>query len=255
MPRRSSASSSTASATPCSRATSRSERPEAAASLTIAAARVVADVRVERGRDGERHLGVVLVLLPVGLDPLDAALGEEPARGREELDRLEQVPGHERDLDVQLEVALHPADRDRRVVSDHLGRDLADDLGDDRVHLAGHDRRALLELGDEDLGQAGARARSHPADVVGDLGQRDGDGLQRARRLDEAVAGSLRLERVGGRRDREARWRRRAGRGRARRTPGGCSGPCPWRCRRAGSGRGAEARTRRGPVPSRTCAA
>ena len=45
----------------------------------------------------------------------------------------------------QLQVALHAADRDCRVVADHLRGHPRDDLGDDRVHLPGHDRAALLE--------------------------------------------------------------------------------------------------------------
>ena len=97
----------------------------------------------------------------------------------------------------------HAADRDRGVVPDHLRGDLRDDLGDDRVHLAGHDRAALLELGQEDLGEAGARPGAHQAKVVRDLRERDGDDLERARRLDETVASRLRLEVVGGRGDGE----------------------------------------------------
>ena len=58
---------------------------------------------------------------------------------------------------------------DRGVVADHLRRDLDHDLGDDRVDLAGHDRGALLQLRQEDLGEAGARAGAHQREVVGDL--------------------------------------------------------------------------------------
>ena len=123
-------------------------------------------------------------------------------RHREERDRVEQVAGHERHEDVQLEVTLHPADGDRRVVADHLSGDLRDDLGDDRVDLPGHDRAALLELRQEDLGEARTRAGAHQADVVRDLRQRDGDRLQRAGSLDEGVARGLGLERIGRRDDR-----------------------------------------------------
>src|SRR5689334_14442042 len=44
---------------------------------------VVADVGVERGRGGERQLGVALAVLAVGLDPVDALLREQPCGGRE----------------------------------------------------------------------------------------------------------------------------------------------------------------------------
>ena len=118
-------------------------------------------------------------------------------------------------------MALHAADRDRRIVPDHLRRDLRHDLGDDRVDLPRHDRAALLELGQEDLGQPGARARAHEAEIVRDLGQRDGDGLQRARRLDEPVARRLRLERVG-RRARSCRPVSSDSRARTRSANSGC---------------------------------
>ena len=115
--------------------------------------------------------------------------------------------------------------------------------------LPGHDRRALLELGQEDLRQAGARAGAEEAQVVRDLRQADRERLQRAGGLDEAVAGGLRLERVGRRGDRQGRCRPRAARARARRTPDACSGRCRRRCRRAGSCRAARASPRRAPCP------
>ena len=69
------------------------------------------------------------------------------AGAREERDRVQQVARDQRHAHVQLELALHAADRDRRVVADHLGGHLEHDLGDHRVDLARHDRRALLQLG------------------------------------------------------------------------------------------------------------
>ena len=70
--------------------------------------------------------------------------------------------------------------------------------------LPGHDRRPLLQLGEEDLAQAAARAAAHEGDVVGDLGEGDRDHLERAGHLDQRVAGALRLERVGRGRDGQA---------------------------------------------------
>ena len=115
---------------------------------------------------------------------------------REQADRVEQVARDQRHPDVQLEVPLHAGDRDRRVVADHLGADLQDDLRDDRVDLAGHDRGALLELRQEQLADPGARAGAHQREIVGDLRQRHRDDLQRAAELDERVAVALRLERI-----------------------------------------------------------
>src|SRR5262245_2496599 len=56
---------------------------------------VVADERVERGRGRECQLRIALALVAIRLDPVDAALGEQPRRAREQVDRVEQVPRHE----------------------------------------------------------------------------------------------------------------------------------------------------------------
>ena len=144
------------------------------------------------------------------------------ARGREQVDRLEQVARDQRDPHVELELALQAADRDRGVVADHLRGDLQHDLREHRVDLAGHDRGALLQLGQEQLADAGARAGAHQREVVGDLGQRDRDDLQRAGELDQRVAVALRLERVLGRADVQPGVGRRAARAPWRRTPGAC---------------------------------
>jgi hypothetical protein len=55
-----------------------------------------------------------------------------------------------------------------------------------------------LELGEEDLAEAGAWARREPAKVVGDLHQGDGDGLQGAAGENAGVFGGLGLEVVLG---------------------------------------------------------
>ncbi len=114
----------------------------------------------------------------------------------QDLERLQQVARHHRDVHVELERAVAAAPRDRGVVADHLRGHLRDRLGDHRVDLARHDRAARLQVRQLDLAETGQRARAHPPDVVGDLGQRDRDRAQRAGRLDQPVAGRLRLERV-----------------------------------------------------------
>ena len=53
-------------------------------------------------------------------------------------------------------------------------------LGLRRVHLARHDRRAGLVLGQDELADPGARAGAEPADVVRDLHQRRGERRERA---------------------------------------------------------------------------
>ena len=112
----------------------------------------------------------------------------------EEADRLEDVAADHRQHHVELEVARRTAPCHRGVVADDLGARHQGRLGNDGVHLARHDAAPRLEVGEVDLAEAGARAGSHPAQVVGDLRQADRDGPQLARQLDEGVPGALRLE-------------------------------------------------------------
>ena len=73
----------------------------------------------------------------LGLDDVDALLGQQGAGRGEQHDRPQQVVRHQRDLHVQLEVALHAADRDRGVVADHLRADLAATSGITGLTLPG----------------------------------------------------------------------------------------------------------------------
>ena len=86
----------------------------------------------------------MLAHVAVRLDAVDALLAQQRRCGGQQLDRVEQVARDQRNAHVELEVALGAGDRDRGVVADHLAAHLEDDLGDDRVDLARHDRRALL---------------------------------------------------------------------------------------------------------------
>ncbi len=125
--------------------------------------------------------------------------GEQPGHVGQQGERLQQVARHHRDVHVEFERARQTADGDRGIVADHLRGHLGDRFGDHRVDLARHDRDARLQIGQVQFAQSGQRTRAHPADVVGDLGQRHRDGLERTGGLDQAVAGGLSLERVFGR--------------------------------------------------------
>src|SRR3546814_4806801 len=61
-------------------------------------------------------------LLLVRFDPVDAAFGETGHAHGQEMDRAQHVGADQRHEDVEFELALHPADRDRLVVADHLRR-------------------------------------------------------------------------------------------------------------------------------------
>src|SRR3954468_5113467 len=120
---------------------------------------VVPDVVVERRDDGGRGLCIVAAALFVRLDPVDALVGQQPRDRAQESDRLQQVARDDRQHHVELEVAGAGAECDRTVVAHHLRDDLADRLGDDRVHLARHARRTRLEVGNLYLSQPCARTR------------------------------------------------------------------------------------------------
>ena len=74
--------------------------------------------------------------------------------------------------------------------------------GSTGLTLPGMIEEPFCSSGRNDLADARPRARAHQREVLGDLGQRDRDDLQRAGQLDERVAVGLRLEAVQRRRDR-----------------------------------------------------
>ncbi len=103
-------------------------------------------------------------------------------------------------------MALKPADRHGDMIAHHLRADHRQHLGLGRIDLARHDRAARLILRKLQLPKARTRPRTQQADVVGDLGQRHGDGVQDARKLDHRVVrGQLRelVRRAGERQARE----------------------------------------------------
>ena len=120
---------------------------------------------------------------------------------------------------------------DRRVVSDHLRAHHQHAFGDHRVHLARHDARPRLHLGQLQLAQAAARSGSQPANVIGDFCERDRVGLERAAQEHGGVARGLRLEVVPGLAERQPGLLARDRRWRRRRIREQRSGPCRPRCR------------------------
>ena len=122
--------------------------------------------------------------------------GEISRSGAKEFDRLQKVVRHQRHHRVQLEVPARSAPADRRIVADHLRADHQHAFGDHRIHLARHDARSGLDLGQLQLAEAAARAGAQPANVVGDLRQRHRVGLECAAEKHDRVAGGLRFEMI-----------------------------------------------------------
>ena len=106
---------------------------------------------------------------------------------------MQQIVSNQRHRRVQLEIPGNRAEGDRRIVPDHLGADLDHHIADHGVDLAGHDGRAGLSGGQLQFPKTQARPGTQPANVVGDLDQAHGKGLERAARFHAGVARGLRL--------------------------------------------------------------
>ena len=100
--------------------------------------------------------------------------------------------------------------RDGRVEADDLRGDHGHRFRDHRIHLAGHDAAARLQRRQLELGEARERAAAHPAQVVRDFHQRDGERAQLAGKFDRRVLARQRREVVRRRRERQAGQRRAA---------------------------------------------
>ena len=111
---------------------------------------------------------------------------------------VEQVADHYGLEDVQLELAVHAADGRGDVVTHNLGADHGERLALGGVNLAGHDGRAGLVLGEDQLAQTAAGAGAEVAHILGDLEQRAGESVQGAGGLDDGVVGGQDLKLVGG---------------------------------------------------------
>lgn len=168
---------------------------------------VVADDGDETCAHGEGAFDEAFAAGFVGLEPaptaraLEQVLREHVAGAAEEGDAVEEVVDHHGHGDVEVEEgadAAEAAEGDGGVVADDGAADHDEGFTDDRVGFAGHDGRAWLDGGEDEFADAAAGAGAEPADVVGDLGEGDGDGFEDAAGLDDGVLGGLGLEVIGG---------------------------------------------------------
>lgn len=99
--------------------------------------------------------------------------------------------------DVELEVSRLSCDGDGCVISDDLGANHHGGFGDDGVDLSGHDARAGLKGGKDDLCKTCKRAAVHPTQIVGDLHDADGEGAELSAEFDGGVLGAEAFKKVG----------------------------------------------------------
>src|ERR1051325_3615337 len=160
---------------------------------------VVAYVLVERRHEHERVAQVRFDLLAIEFYSGDAIIDEAVAGILDQANRVEQVMNHDGVEDVQLEVALRAREAYGRVVAEDLYGDHRHRLALRRIDLAGHDGRARLVLRQNQFPEARARPRSQPANIVRDLHERSGEGLQSAAGENQLVMRRQRGELVRGR--------------------------------------------------------
>lgn len=160
---------------------------------------IVADLGVQARHQHERLLHDAGNLLLVSREAVHQVLLKRPHAVRQQTNRVQEVADDQRLVHVQFELAVHAADGGRHVVAHHLRAHHRQGLGLGRVDLAGHDGRAGLVLRQVELAETAAGAGAEVADVLGDLGQGGGEGVERAVGVDEGVVSGESLELVGGR--------------------------------------------------------
>ena len=113
----------------------------------------VADARAERRRDRRAAIEQLACPLRVGRDAVDALEYEARPSTPQNPRGVERIPCDDRHHHVQLELAGFARHRHRDIAAHHLITDLIHHLGNRRVDLARHDRRARLHRRQRDLAQ------------------------------------------------------------------------------------------------------
>ncbi len=141
---------------------------------------VVADGRRQCGDQHQRFLHQLFDARHVGLGAHHHVVGEAGCGVAKKLHGLQDVIGHHRVIDIELEMALRACEPDRCIVAHDMRADHGQGFGLCRVDLAGHDRASGFVFRQDQLAQTRARAGAQQAQVVGDLEQARGHGFQRA---------------------------------------------------------------------------
>src|SRR5258708_2005481 len=155
---------------------------------------VVADLRIQ---GGDEHEGVLKVFADIGLDGFDAAgatVVKADAAIADQAGAVQEIIDHYGFEDVEFEVAGGAADIDGYVIAQDLCYDHGQGLALGRVHLARHDGGARFVVGDEYFADAAAGTGREHADIVGDLHEADGYGLQSAMGFNDGVMGGQGFE-------------------------------------------------------------
>ena len=154
---------------------------------------VVPHMRCQRGDKHQRAIKQFGQALRPRLDSRCTMTLEARTTVGQQAQALQKGVGDHRLVDIELEVAAGAGEVDRGVVAQHPRADHRQRLGLGRIDLARHDRAAWLVLRYADFADPAARTARQPADIVGDLVQRRGKGLQRTMgRHERLVTGQCR---------------------------------------------------------------
>ena len=100
---------------------------------------------------------------------------------------MEQVPDHQGLVNVELELAVHAANASRNVVAHDLRAHHGQGLALSGVDLARHDAAAGLVLGEDELAETATGSATEVSDVLSNLGEHGGEGVEAAVGLDDSV--------------------------------------------------------------------
>ena len=129
------------------------------------------------------HLGAI------HLDALEHVLDVAMAGVGDQRDRMQKVVNDHRLENIELKIALRAGETDRGRRAVDLDADHRHGFALRGIHLAGHDGRPGFVLRNDEFTQAATRTGGQPADVVGNLHQRRGQGFHRALGKDDFVVG------------------------------------------------------------------
>jgi hypothetical protein len=99
-----------------------------------------------------------------------------------------------KEAETDLELSIRSSDGDGGVVTHDLSGDHGEGLALSRVDLSGHDGRSGLVLGEGELAETASGSRGKVSDVVRDLHEGDGDGVEGTGGFDDSVVGGEGLE-------------------------------------------------------------
>src|SRR5579864_3209083 len=126
----------------------------------------VADVRIERRRNGDGRVGVVAAAFLVGLDSVDALFGEHAHGVLQNLGGMQNVPRHRRHHHVQFQLPSLNGKRRSHVRADGLKANHRGQLRHDGVYFSRHDGRSRLQRRQQYFRKPGVWSARQQSEIV-----------------------------------------------------------------------------------------